>query len=88
MWRDCCQVRLSSDRESRTGEPGERAALVHGRELYFYSPHQQWTQVAGETVLHYAGHEMNVADLRPSGLQPHVMDTPSTKDKVDKTTDY
>ena len=41
----------------------------------------------GEKVLHYAGHEMNVADLLPNGKLPYLMDTPSTKDKVDKTTD-
>ncbi len=53
------------------------------------SLYQHWLQAreAGEKVLHYAGHEMNVADLVPNGILPYVMDTPSTKDKVDKTTD-
>lgn len=53
------------------------------------SLYQHWLQAkdAGETVLHYAGHEMEVASLEPNGVLPYVMDTPSTKDKVDKTTD-
>jgi phosphoribosylaminoimidazole-succinocarboxamide synthase len=53
------------------------------------SLYQHWQQakLSGETVLRYAGHEMLVADLQPNGLLPYVMDTPSTKDKVDMTTD-
>lgn len=53
------------------------------------SLYQHWLKAkeAGEAVLHYAGHEMSVAGLVPNGLLPYVMDTPSTKDKVDKTTD-
>lgn len=53
------------------------------------SLYQHWMQAkeAGETVLHYAGHELSVADLQPNGILPYLMDTPSTKDKVDKTTD-
>ena len=53
------------------------------------SLYQHWMQAvgAGETVLHYAGHALSVADLVPNGILPYVMDTPSTKDKVDKTID-
>lgn len=53
------------------------------------SLYQHWLQAkeAGESVLHYAGHELSVAELVPNGILPYVMDTPSTKDKVDKTTD-
>ncbi|MEX0962817.1 MAG: phosphoribosylaminoimidazolesuccinocarboxamide synthase [Pseudohongiellaceae bacterium] len=53
------------------------------------SLYQHWLQAkeAGDTVLHYAGHEMRVESLVPNGVLPYVMDTPSTKDKVDKTTD-
>ena len=53
------------------------------------SLYQHWlrSKEAGEAVLHYAGHEMSVADLVPNGILPYVMDTPSTKDAVDKTTD-
>lgn len=53
------------------------------------SLYQHWLQAkeSGKEVLHYAGHEMNVADLVPNGILPYVMDTPSTKDKVDRTTD-
>ncbi len=53
------------------------------------SLYQHWLQAkeSGETVLNYAGHEMKVADLVPNGILPYVMDTPSTKDKVDKTID-
>jgi phosphoribosylaminoimidazole-succinocarboxamide synthase len=53
------------------------------------SLYQHWLKAndSGEAVLHYAGHEMNVAGLVPNGKLPYVMDTPSTKDKVDVTTD-
>jgi len=53
------------------------------------SLYQHWLAAkdAGEGVLHYAGHEMAIAELVPNGILPYVMDTPSTKDKVDKTTD-
>jgi len=53
------------------------------------SLYQHWLTAkdAGETVLRYAGHEMSVASLVPNGMLPYLMDTPSTKDKVDKTTD-
>ena len=53
------------------------------------SLYQHWlvAKDAGESVMHYAGHEMAIAELKPNGILPYVMDTPSTKDKVDKTTD-
>ncbi len=53
------------------------------------SLYQHWllAKKAGETTLRYAGHEMSVADLIPNGMLPYVMDTPSTKSKVDMTTD-
>ena len=53
------------------------------------SLYQHWLQAkeAGESVLQYAGHELSVAELVPNGMLPYLMDTPSTKDKVDRTTD-
>ncbi len=53
------------------------------------SLYQHWlrSKQAGEAVLHYAGHELNVAELKANGVLPYLMDTPSTKDKVDRTTD-
>lgn len=53
------------------------------------SLYQHWLQAKenGESILHYAGHELNVAELVPNGMLPYVMDTPSTKEKVDRTTD-
>ncbi len=53
------------------------------------SLYQHWLQAKerGDTVLNYAGHDVNVADLEPNDVLPYLMDTPSTKDKVDKTTD-
>lgn len=53
------------------------------------SLYQHWLQAkqAGESVLQYAGHELNVAELVPNGLLPYVMDTPSTKEEVDRTID-
>ena len=53
------------------------------------SLYQHWLQAkeAGETTLSYAGHHLVVADLVPNGVLPYLMDTPSTKEKVDRTTD-
>lgn len=53
------------------------------------SLYQHWLQAreAGEAVLHYAGHALIVAELEPNGILPYLMDTPSTKDKVDRTID-
>ncbi len=53
------------------------------------SLYQHWisAKAAGEKVMHYAGHSITVAELTPNGLLPYVMDTPSTKDKVDRTID-
>ena len=41
----------------------------------------------GLTEFKYAGHDFHVAALKPNGLLPYLMDTPSTKDKVDRTID-
>jgi len=53
------------------------------------SLYQHWLHAreAGEAVLHYAGHALIVAELEPNGILPYLMDTPSTKDKVDRTID-
>ncbi len=53
------------------------------------SLYQHWlaAKEAGEKVMQYAGHEMEVGKLRPNGQLPYLMDTPSTKDKVDRTVD-
>ena len=53
------------------------------------SLYQHWLKAreAGESVLHYAGHELAVAELEPNGLLPYLMDTPSTKESVDRTID-
>ena len=53
------------------------------------SLYQHWLQARerGEAVLHYAGHELAVAGLEPNGRLPYLMDTPSTKAEVDRTTD-
>ena len=53
------------------------------------SLYQHWLQAkqAGDSILQYAGHELNVAELVPNGLLPYVMDTPSTKEEVDRTID-
>lgn len=42
---------------------------------------------AGREVMRYAGHDLRVAELRPNGMLPYLLDTPSTKDKVDRTAD-
>lgn len=53
------------------------------------SLYQHWLKAkqSGAAVLHYAGHDLSVAELKPNGLLPYLLDTPSTKDKVDRTTD-
>ena len=51
------------------------------------SLYQHWLKAkqAGQEVLQYAGHEIEVASLEANGRLPYLMDTPSTKDKVDRT---
>ena len=53
------------------------------------SLYQHWLTAkdAGQDVLNYAGHEVMVAELVPNGELPYLMDTPSTKDAVDRTID-
>ena len=53
------------------------------------SLYQHWLQAkqAGQKILHYAGHDLDIDELQPNGLLPYLMDTPSTKDKVDRTID-
>lgn len=53
------------------------------------SLYQHWLNAkeAGQTTMDYAGHQLDVASLEPNGRLPYLMDTPSTKEKVDQTTD-
>ncbi len=53
------------------------------------SLYQHWlaAKEEGQSVMNYAGHELEVAGLEPNGLLPYLMDTPSTKEKVDRTID-
>ncbi len=53
------------------------------------SLYQHWLAAknAGQDRMTFAGHDMKVADLEPNSRLPYVMDTPSTKDAVDITTD-
>ena len=53
------------------------------------SLYQHWLQAKAEDLVefNYAGHDLRVAALKPNGLLPYLMDTPSTKDKVDRTID-
>ena len=50
---------------------------------------QHWLKAKedGLTEFEYAGHEIEVHSLSPNGKLPYLMDTPSTKDKVDRTID-
>jgi len=50
---------------------------------------QHWLKAKedGLTEFEYAGHEIEVNSLSPNGKLPYLMDTPSTKDKVDRTID-
>lgn len=53
------------------------------------SLYQHWLKAkeAGQEVLDYAGHRLQVAELVPNGPLPYLMDTPSTKEAVDRTVD-
>lgn len=53
------------------------------------SLYQHWlsARTDGEKVMHYSGHQLTVAELSPNGMLPYLMDTPSTKDKVDRSVD-
>lgn len=53
------------------------------------SLYQHWLSAkeVGQEVLNYAGHELTIADLEPNGRLPYLMDTPSTKEAVDRTID-
>jgi phosphoribosylaminoimidazole-succinocarboxamide synthase len=53
------------------------------------SLYQHWLAAKGEgkSVMNYAGHELAVSELEPNGRLPYLMDTPSTKEKVDRTID-
>ena len=53
------------------------------------SLYQHWLSAKdrGEDVLSYAGHKINVKGLHPNGVLPYLMDTPSTKEKIDRTID-
>ena len=50
---------------------------------------QHWlaAKEEGLGVMNYAGHELEVASLETNGRLPYLMDTPSTKEKVDRTID-
>ncbi|MEM7143507.1 MAG: phosphoribosylaminoimidazolesuccinocarboxamide synthase [Verrucomicrobiota bacterium] len=53
------------------------------------SLYQHWltAKEEGKSTMSYAGHDLDVASLEPNGRLPYLMDTPSTKEKVDRTTD-
>ena len=50
---------------------------------------QHWLKAKEEGLseFEYAGHQIVVNSLSPNGKLPYLMDTPSTKDKVDRTID-
>lgn len=52
------------------------------------SLYQHWLAAknAGEKTIVFAGHQIDVASLAVNGRLPYLMDTPSTKAKVDHTT--
>ena len=53
------------------------------------SLYQHWVAAKeeGRELLEYAGHKIFVKQLESNGLLPYIMDTPSTKDKIDQTID-
>ncbi|MBC8271802.1 MAG: phosphoribosylaminoimidazolesuccinocarboxamide synthase [Gammaproteobacteria bacterium] len=52
------------------------------------SLYQHWLAAKenGLTKMDYAGHQLDVTALEPNGRLPYLMDTPSTKEEIDKTT--
>lgn len=51
------------------------------------SLYQHWMKANGSPTLDYAGHQIDGSQLSANGVLPYLMDTPSTKDKVDRTID-
>ena len=53
------------------------------------SLYQHWLKAkeSGLQIFNYAGHKIDVKSIAPNDALPYLMDTPSTKDKVDKTID-
>ncbi|HAK52354.1 MAG TPA: phosphoribosylaminoimidazolesuccinocarboxamide synthase [Gammaproteobacteria bacterium] len=53
------------------------------------SLYQHWltAKQKGQSTMDYAGHQLDVTALEPNGRLPYLMDTPSTKEEVDHTTD-
>jgi phosphoribosylaminoimidazole-succinocarboxamide synthase len=53
------------------------------------SLYQHWltAKEEGKSVMIYAAHELEIAALEPNGRLPYLMDTPSTKEAVDRTID-
>ena len=53
------------------------------------SLYQHWLGAKhnGQSTMTYAGHQLDVTALEPNGRLPYLMDTPSTKEEVDHTTD-
>ncbi len=51
------------------------------------SLYQHWLSAkeSGLEWMHFAGHRLQTASLTPNGRLPYVIDTPSTKDKSDRT---
>ena len=83
---------------SATVIPAENLSLVKLENvLRFYmaesststSLYQHWlaAKEAGLEVINYAGHQLKISDLQPNGRLPYLMDTPSTKEAVDRTID-
>jgi phosphoribosylaminoimidazole-succinocarboxamide synthase len=53
------------------------------------SMYQHWLAAkgAGHSTMTFAGHQLDVTALEPNERLPYLMDTPSTKQEVDHTTD-
>ncbi len=92
------QFKVPGLRASSTVIPAENLKLValenvlrmyNAESSTSTSLYQAWLKAreAGETTLSYAGHQIEVGQLSANGVLPYLMDTPSTKDKVDRTID-
>ena len=53
------------------------------------SLYQHWLAAKenGDEMLNYAGHSVAISAVEPNGVLPYLMDTPSTKEAVDRTID-
>jgi len=92
------QFEVAGLRPSSTVIPAENLNLIMlenvlrmymARSSTLTSLFQHWLKAKEQNlgIFEYAGHKIHVNALTPDGQLPYLMDTPSTKEKVDRTID-